>query len=68
MVVGRLESLGPLRPGTDRTRVVDLVWVYNDPAHYRALVQECGWEEAAFRQWLTSQMAHAILPVAQQVG
>ena len=68
MVVGRLEALGPLRPGTDHARAVDLVWVFNDPAHYSALVRECGWEEAAFGQWMSSQLAHAILPGPRHIA
>jgi len=61
-VVGRLRDLGPLRYGADLDRSVDLVWFYNDPAHYGSLVLRCGWDETDFRDWLASQLKHAVLP------
>ena len=57
-------------PGNTRTsgvrtgtcRATDLLWVFNDPAHYNALVLQCGWQESVFRDWLGIQMRHALLP------
>lgn len=62
MVVKHLQALGPLRPGLGTGRATDLLWVFNDPAHYHALVLECGWQETAFTDWLSSQTRHALLP------
>lgn len=61
MVVRHLEKLGPLRPGLDTRRATDLLWVYNDPAHYHALVLDCGWRESVFAGWLSGQMRQALL-------
>jgi AcrR family transcriptional regulator len=62
MVVKHLQTLGPLRPGLGIRRATDLLWVFNDPAHYHALVLGCGWRESVFTDWLSSQMRQALLP------
>lgn len=63
MVVERLVSFDrPLRQGADTGRAVDELWFYNDPAHYAALVQRCGWAEDAFREWLATRMREMLLP------
>jgi hypothetical protein len=62
MVVKHLETLGPLRSGLGTRRATDLLWVFNDPAHYNALVLQCGWQESAFTDWLGIQMRHAPRP------
>ncbi|NES12374.1 MULTISPECIES: TetR family transcriptional regulator [Micromonospora] len=63
MVVERLTSLdGPLRTAPDTERAVDELWFLNDPAHYAALVQRCGWAEESFREWLATRMREALLP------
>ncbi|GIH93264.1 TetR/AcrR family transcriptional regulator [Planobispora siamensis] len=61
MVVERLAHLGPLRPELDLRRATDVLWVLNDPAHYNALVIQCGWPEDSFRQWLAARMRDALL-------
>ncbi|MGE5287191.1 MAG: TetR family transcriptional regulator [Micromonosporaceae bacterium] len=61
MVIGRLETLGPIRPELTTASATDLLWIFNDPAHYGALVHHCGWPDAAFTTWLASQMQHALL-------
>jgi AcrR family transcriptional regulator len=61
MVVKHLQKLGPLRPGLGTRRATDLLWVFNDPAHYHALVLQCGWRESVFTDWLSSQMRQALL-------
>jgi AcrR family transcriptional regulator len=61
MVVKHLRKAGPLRPGLGTRRATDLLWIFNDPAHYHALVLECGWRESVFTDWLSSQMRHALL-------
>lgn len=62
MVVERVGSLGPLRQGSDLERAVDVLWIFNDPAHYDALVRHCGWTEDGFRTWLSERMRDALLP------
>ena len=67
MVVKRLQALGPLRPGLDSKGATDLLWVFNDPAHFSSLVHDCGWEEAAFARWLSSHMRYAVLHPPQRL-
>ncbi|MEH0930407.1 TetR/AcrR family transcriptional regulator [Micromonospora sp. CPCC 205558] len=61
MVVERGRSLGPLRQGSDVERAVDTLWIFNDPAHYDALVLRCGWTEDSFSDWLSERMQDALL-------
>jgi len=61
MVVRRLETLAPLRPGLGTTTATDRLWICNDPAHYDALVHHCGWPETEFTTWLSAQMRQALL-------
>ena len=64
MVVKHLQGLGPLRPGLGNRRATDLLWVFNDPAHYDTLVSHRGWPEQEYTSWLSSQIRHALLPPA----
>jgi AcrR family transcriptional regulator len=61
IVVDQLRSLGqvPGWPGDDRA--VDVVWLFNDPAHYDTLVVHCGWQESEFTAWLAVRMQEALL-------
>ncbi|MEV0392256.1 TetR/AcrR family transcriptional regulator [Polymorphospora rubra] len=61
MVVERVRGLGPLRYGSDVERAIDVVWHFNDPAHYDALVTRCGWSENDFRDWLSEQLTGGLL-------
>lgn len=58
----RVRSLGRLRRGLDVEKAGDIVWVFNDPALYDALVLRSGWTEDEFRTWLAAQMHRALLP------
>lgn len=59
MVVAHLESYGPLRLETERA--TDALWLFNDPAHYDALVRQRGWPDEEFRGWLARAMRGALL-------
>jgi len=61
MVVEHLQSLGGLRPDLDTTRAGDILWIFNDPGHYDALVHHCGWSEGSLRTWLADRMCEALL-------
>ncbi|WP_028923895.1 TetR/AcrR family transcriptional regulator [Pseudonocardia acaciae] len=61
MVVRRVVETGPLRTGLDFDRAVDALWLFNDPAHYDALVLRRGWPEVDYRGWLATQMRVALL-------
>jgi AcrR family transcriptional regulator len=61
MVVERVGSFGPLRQGSDVERAIDVLWIFNDPALYGALVLHCDWTEESFRDWLSARMRDALL-------
>ncbi|MFF4364498.1 TetR/AcrR family transcriptional regulator [Streptomyces sp. NPDC001594] len=60
MVIDLISALGAGPHDLDRRRAVDLVWVYNDPSHYRSLVGACGWSEQEYTLWIADQMAHGL--------
>jgi AcrR family transcriptional regulator len=61
MVIDQLCELGPVDGWPGRDRVVDVLWFFNDPAHYDTLVVQCHWPEHDFTAWLATQMQFAIL-------
>ena len=60
MVAEHAAARGPLAHGADRA--TDILWVFNDPAHYDTLVSRCGWPEPDYTSWLSRQIRHALLP------
>ncbi|HWD02885.1 MAG TPA: helix-turn-helix domain-containing protein [Amycolatopsis sp.] len=58
MVVERAVERGA---ALDPERAVDSLWIFNDPAHYDALVHQRGWPEADFTPWLAARMRSAVL-------
>ena len=60
MVIDRVEALGPEPYGLDHERAVDVVWMFNDPSHYRSLVRACGWSEREYAAWIADQMHHGL--------
>jgi AcrR family transcriptional regulator len=62
MIIERMQKLGGLAPALDTHTATDIVWIFNDPAHYAALVSQCGWTEHTFTQWLAASMRRALLP------
>jgi AcrR family transcriptional regulator len=61
MVVEQILSLGRLPSGVDQGRATDVVWMFNDPAHYETLVRKCGWTEASYSAWLAGQLKQGLL-------
>ncbi|NUO56728.1 MAG: TetR/AcrR family transcriptional regulator [Hamadaea sp.] len=61
MVIEHMQTLGELAPGLDTPTAIDTLWLFNDPAHYAALVLQRGWPEDAFRRWLADRMRDALL-------
>ncbi|WP_086667380.1 TetR/AcrR family transcriptional regulator [Lentzea kentuckyensis] len=59
MVVEHASGLGPLAHDLDTA--IDVVWIYNDPAHYASLVGARDWPVAKFRDWLAHSMKRAVL-------
>jgi len=62
MVAEHAASLGPLAAGLDTDHATDILWIFNDPAHYDTLVSRRGWPEPDYTSWLSSQIRHALLP------
>ncbi|MGW2571513.1 TetR/AcrR family transcriptional regulator [Streptomyces sp. NPDC001537] len=60
MVVDLIEALEVGRHGLDRQRAVDVVWMFNDPSHYRSLVRACGWSEQEYTAWIADQVCHGL--------
>ncbi|MEU3255403.1 TetR family transcriptional regulator [Streptomyces sp. NPDC006997] len=60
MVVDHLRTLTPAPHLPDHERAVDVVWLFNDPAHYRSLVRTRGWSERAYTAWIADQMHHGL--------
>lgn len=60
MVVNHLATLSPPAEGWDAERATDAVWIFNDPAHYDALVNQCGWNESEYTAWTADQIRHAL--------
>jgi AcrR family transcriptional regulator len=60
MVVTHLAALAAPPPGWDQERAADAVWIFNDPAHFDALVNQRGWSEHEYADWTADQMRHAL--------
>lgn len=61
MVAEHAASLGPLATGLDIDHATDILWIFNDPAHYDTLVSRRSWPEPDYTSWLSSQIRHALL-------
>ncbi|QRP42783.1 TetR/AcrR family transcriptional regulator [Amycolatopsis sp. FDAARGOS 1241] len=61
MVVEHAAATGPLAPGLDIERATDILWIFNDPAHYDALVIHQRWSKKDYQAWLSGQARHALL-------
>jgi AcrR family transcriptional regulator len=61
MVIKQVRQRGSLRPGLRANRAIDLLWILNDPAHYQALVSDCGWSEGSFTAWLANEMRQNLI-------
>jgi AcrR family transcriptional regulator len=62
MIIEQVQKLGGLALALDTQTATDILWIFNDPAHYAALVSQCGWTEHTFRRWLAGSMRRALLP------
>jgi len=60
--LGRLlEQRGVLRPGLTAERAGDIVYAICGQSNYEALVNDCGWNEDEYRDWLTETLVAAVL-------
>jgi AcrR family transcriptional regulator len=59
--IGFLVAREALRPGLDKTRAADVVWVLNDPGLYHLLVHDRGWTPGQFQKWLAETLKEQLL-------
>ena len=60
MVVRHLATLSPVPDDLETERATDIVWIFNDPVHYDALVHQRGWTEDDYAAWTADQMRHGL--------
>lgn len=60
IVVDDIQSKGQLRPGVDRDRAIDILWVLMAPEHHLRL-GERGWDDDAYEAWLADAMVSLLL-------
>lgn len=60
-----LERRGVLRDGMTAERAGDIVYAVCGQANYLALVDDCGWTEAAYEAWLAETLVAALLPARE---
>jgi TetR/AcrR family transcriptional regulator, regulator of autoinduction and epiphytic fitness len=56
-----LRRQGQLRPGLSPSKASDIVWALASERVYLALVQDRGWSTRQYEEWLTDQLAGALL-------
>jgi AcrR family transcriptional regulator len=60
MVARHLATLAPVPDYFEAERATDIIWIFNDPAHYDALVNQRGWTEDDYADWTADQMRHGL--------
>lgn len=61
-VARSLKRQGTLRPGLSVRKAGDMIWALATERSYLALVRDRGWRASAYEDWLTEQLAAALLP------
>jgi AcrR family transcriptional regulator len=56
-----LRETGALRPGMTVDEARDVLWTLNSHEVYRMLVQDRGWSQKRYRNWLARMLASALL-------
>ncbi|MBV9944415.1 MAG: helix-turn-helix transcriptional regulator [Solirubrobacterales bacterium] len=56
-----LAARGALRHGLSQTQAADVLWTLNSPELYELLVLERRWNKRRYAQWVTHQLAAALL-------
>jgi AcrR family transcriptional regulator len=60
-VIRRLHELDGLRSGLTQDEATDTYFALASPEVYLMLVRQCGWTADAYEQWLSAQLAWALL-------
>jgi len=61
-VVRSLKGQGQLRAGLSARKASDIIWALATERSYLALVRDRGWRTEEYEDWLTEQLAAALLP------
>jgi TetR/AcrR family transcriptional regulator of autoinduction and epiphytic fitness len=61
-VVRSLKRQGQLRAGLSVRKASDIIWALATERSYLALVRDRGWRAQDYENWLTEQLAAALLP------
>ena len=61
LFVRDLATTGSLRPGLDEQIAADIVWSMNSPEYYILLVQQRGWSDEQFENWLVDAWSRLLL-------
>lgn len=61
-VVRSLKRQGQLRAGLSARKASDIIWALATERSYLALVRDRGWRTEEYEDWLTEQLAAALLP------
>jgi TetR/AcrR family transcriptional regulator of autoinduction and epiphytic fitness len=61
-VVRSLKRQGQLRAGLSVRKASDIIWALATERSYLALVRDRGWRARDYENWLTEQLAAALLP------
>ena len=60
-IARHLRDKGVLRKGLSIDRARDIVWIYNDPGLYHALVGARRWRQGDYRDWLAETLEDQLL-------
>ena len=63
-----LEERGVLRDDVTAQRAGDIVYAVCGQANYLALVDDCGWTEAAYETWLAETLTAALFRAPRAAG
>ena len=61
IVIDDVLSKGPLKPGVDRQRAIDVLWLLMAPDHLRRMRQR-GWNDSTYEAWLADALVAQLLP------
>jgi AcrR family transcriptional regulator len=67
-VVAAVAETGSLRHGIPNDAAVDILWLQIQPANYRRLVVERGWDHQAFERWHAAAVIAALLEPSADPG
>ena len=61
IVIDDVLGKGPLKPGVNRQRAIDILWLLMAPDQYRRM-QQRGWDDTTYEAWLGDTLVVQLLP------